>query len=82
MQFKLKKETIENLEAFSQMLNKSVDQIIEEALEEYFASAQDKLLKNSIEKENAQTNLSYDEFWDGVDIWFWLKVTLWYLKYI
>ncbi len=68
MQFKLKFETIKNLEAFSQMLNKSVDKIIEEALEEYFASTQEKLLKNTIEKENAQINLSYDEFWDGVDL--------------
>lgn len=68
MQFKLKAETIKNLEAFSQMLNKSVDKIIEEALEEYFASTQEKLLKDTIEKENAQINLSYDEFWDGVDL--------------
>ncbi len=68
MQFKLKSETIKNLEAFSQMLNKSVDKIIEEALEEYFASTQEKLLKDTIEKENAQINLSYDEFWDGVDL--------------
>ena len=68
MEFKLKAETIKNLEAFSQMLNKSVDKIIEEALEEYFASTQEKLLKDTIEKENAQINLSYDEFWDGVDL--------------
>ncbi len=68
MEFKLKSETIKNLEAFSQMLNKSVDKIIEEALEEYFASTQEKLLKDTIEKENAQINLSYDEFWDGVDL--------------
>ena len=38
------------------------------ALEEYFASTQEKLLKDTIEKENAQINLSYDEFWDGVDL--------------
>ena len=68
MQFKLKSETVKNLEAFSKMLNKSVDKIIEEALEEYFASTQEKLLKDTIEKENAQINLSYDEFWDGVDL--------------
>lgn len=68
MQFKLKSETVKNLEAFSEMLNKSVDKIIEEALEEYFASTQEKLLKDTIEKENAQINLSYDEFWDGVDL--------------
>ena len=68
MQFKLKSETVKNLEAFSEMLNKSIDKIIEEALEEYFASTQEKLLKDTIEKENAQINLSYDEFWDGVDL--------------
>ena len=68
MNFTLKTETIENLKIYSQMLNKSIDQIIEESLEEYFASAEEKLLKDSIEKENAQTNLSYDEFWDGIDI--------------
>ena len=68
MHFVLKSDTIKNLEEFSQMLNKSVDKIIEEALEEYFASTQEKLLKDTIEKENAQINLSYDEFWDGVDL--------------
>ena len=68
MQFKLKSDTVKNLEAFSEMLNKSVDKIIEEALEEYFASTQEKLLKDTIEKENARINLSYDEFWDGVDL--------------
>jgi len=68
MNFTLKTDTIENLKLYSQMLNKSVDEIIEEALEEYFASAEEKLLKDTIEKENAQTNLSFNEFWDGVDI--------------
>jgi len=66
--FTLKAETIENLKEFSKMLNKDIDQIIEEALENYFQAEQEKLLKDSVEKENAQTNLSYDEFWDGVDI--------------
>jgi len=41
---------------------------MEEALNNYFQAEQEKLLKESIDKENAQTNLSYDEFWDGVDI--------------
>jgi len=47
---------------------KDINEILEEALEEYFAAAQDRLLKDSIEKENAQTNLSFNEFWDGVDL--------------
>ena len=71
MNFKLKQETIENLKIYSQLLNKSIDEIIQEALEEYFASIdsiEEKLLKDSLEKEKAQTNLSFNEFWDGVDI--------------
>ena len=68
MNFKLKAETIENLKIYSQILNKSIDELIEEALDEYFASLEKKLLKDSIENENAQTNLSFNEFWDGVDI--------------
>jgi len=66
--FTLKAETIENLKEFSEMLNKDINQIMEEALNNYFQTEQEKLLKESIDKENAQTNLSYDEFWDGVDI--------------
>ncbi len=68
MNFKLKQKTIENLKVYSQILNKSIDELIEEALDEYFASLEERLLKDSIEKENAQTNLSFNEFWDGVDI--------------
>ena len=68
MNFKLKQKTIENLKIYSQILNKSIDELIEEALDEYFASLEERLLKDSIEKENAQTNLSFNEFWDGVDI--------------
>ena len=68
MNFKLKQKTIENLKIYSQILNKSINELIEEALDEYFASLEERLLKDSIEKENAQTNLSFNEFWDGVDI--------------
>ena len=68
MNFKLKQKTLENLKIYSQILNKSIDELIEEALDEYFASLEKKLLKDSIENENAQTNLSFNEFWDGVDI--------------
>ncbi len=68
MNFKLKQKTIENLKIYSQILNKSINELIEEALDEYFASLEERLLKDNIENENAQTNLSFNEFWDGVDI--------------
>ena len=68
MQIKLDSSIIEQLQTYSELLNKSSEQIIKEALEDYFANIQEKILKDSIEKENALTNLSYEEFWDGVDI--------------
>jgi len=68
MNFKLDSNTIEQLQTYSALLNKDIDTIIKEALEEYFVKSQEKLLKDTLEKENAMTNLSYDEFWDGVDL--------------
>jgi len=68
MNFKLDINTIEQLQTYSALLNKDIDTIIKEALEEYFVKSQEKLLKDTLEKENAMTNLSYDEFWDGVDL--------------
>ena len=66
--FKLKSYTAENLEIFSEILKKSPDTIIEEALERYFEEAHTELARKSMVDENAQTNLSYDEFWDGVEL--------------
>ncbi len=62
--FKLTDENIQNLEVFKSLLNKDENTMINEALELYFKDEAEKLqaLKDS------QTNLSYDEFWDDVDI--------------
>ncbi len=65
---KLKSYTLQNLEAFSQILDKTADEIVEEALESYFEAVQRELADRSTIDENAQTNLSYDEFWDGVEL--------------
>jgi len=64
----LRAETIENLQIFSEIVKKSPEQIIEEALYAYFDQVQKELMEKNLMDENAQTNLSYDEFWDGVDI--------------
>jgi predicted DNA-binding protein len=65
---RLRAETIENLHIFSEILKKSPEEIIEEALDAYFDQVQKELMEKNLMDENAQTNLSYDEFWDGVDI--------------
>ena len=64
----LKESTVENLQLFSKMLNKDVNQILEASLEQYFDSEQKRLMEKNIEDENAMTNLDYNEFWDDMDL--------------
>ncbi len=60
----LSRENEESLEAFKGLLNKDATTMINEALELYFKEEAEKL-----KDENAsQTNLSFDEFWNDVDI--------------
>ncbi len=66
--FELKSDTIENLMSFSDILQKDINTILEEALEEYFVSEQERLLEKNQSDENAMTNLDFDEFWEGVDV--------------
>ena len=57
-------ENTEALEAFKSLLNKDENTIINEALELYFIEESEKIKA----LENSQTNLSFNEFWDDVDI--------------
>jgi hypothetical protein len=66
--FILSNDNIENLTNFSEILKKDKTTIINEALQEYFVKKQEELLGNDPTGENAMTNLSYDEFWDDVDV--------------
>ena len=54
----------ENLAAFKALLNKDENSMINEALELYFREEAEKLKA----LEDSQTNLSFDEFWDDVEI--------------
>ncbi len=68
IKLELKQDTVDNLIAFSQLLHKDTNKILEEALEQYFDNAQKKLIEKGIEEDASMTNLDYDEFWDGLDI--------------
>ena len=68
IKLELKQDTVDNLMAFSQLLHKDTNKILEEALEQYFDNAQKKLIEKGIEEDATMTNLDYDEFWDGVDL--------------
>lgn len=68
LNFTLDAKMIEALKEYSELLKRPTDIIIKEALEDYFAKVEKELLEKAMADENAITNLSYDEFWDGVDI--------------
>ena len=67
IKFELKASVVEELEAFSQILNKSSSDILNEALENYFYKQQEILNKKNQDDESALTNLDYNEFWDDLD---------------
>ena len=64
----LRPETVENIEIYSQILGKSASDLVEEALQTYFSAIQAKMAQDSMMDDNAQTNLGYDEFWEGVEL--------------
>ena len=68
IKLELKHTTVENLKSFSEILKKDINTMLEEALEEYFESQQQKLMEKNLFDENAMTNLDFDEFWDDLDI--------------
>ncbi len=68
IKIEFKQTTVENLQAFSEILNKDVNTMLEEALEQYFESEQQKLMEKNQNDESAMTNLDFDEFWDDVDL--------------
>ena len=68
MIIEFKEATVENLQLYSELLDKDINTMLEEALELYFETQQKMLLEKNLENENMMTNLDYDEFWDGVDL--------------
>lgn len=68
IQIEFKQSTVDNLHLFSEMLNKDINTILEEALEQYFDNEQRKMMEKNISDDSAMTNLDFNEFWDDVDI--------------
>ncbi len=64
----LRPETAQSIELYSQILGKTPSDLVEEALQTYFSAIQAKMAQDSVMDDNAQTNLGYDEFWEGVEL--------------
>ncbi|MEN8147427.1 MAG: hypothetical protein ABFR02_07395 [Campylobacterota bacterium] len=56
-------QTLEKLAAFGELLKKDTQTMINEALEQYFEAREEELAQ-----QDPMTNLSFDEFWDDVDL--------------
>ncbi len=61
--FTLDAETTEKLTAFGKLLDKDASTMINEALEQYFEAKDEELAR-----QDPMTNLSYDEFWNDLDL--------------
>ncbi|MBU1669324.1 hypothetical protein KKC13_13015 [bacterium] len=68
IRLELKQNKLESLELYAELLNKDINTMLDEALELYFHTEQEKLLEKNQDDENALTNLDFDEFWNGVDL--------------
>ena len=68
LDFTLDSKLISSLFEYAELLKRPPELLIKEALEEYFVKVEKELLEKAMADENATTNLSYDEFWDGVDV--------------
>jgi len=56
-------KTAEQLAYYSQLLHKDTTTMVHEALEFYFVEEEKKL-----SEQDSMTNLSFDEFWDDLDL--------------
>jgi hypothetical protein len=68
MTITINNDNLDNIEIFKEILKKDESSMINEALEVYFQAQHKILLEKNIDDENTLTNLSYDEFWDDMDI--------------
>jgi len=59
---------IKKIETLALLTGKSPEEILNEALEGYIETQQEKLEEAERERRRKETTFTYDEFWDGVDV--------------
>jgi len=64
----ISQDRVEQLKLYAELLNKDINTILDEALEDYFLTKEKELLEKNLESESMLSNLDYNEFWDGVDL--------------
>ncbi len=64
----LNKTITDKIDALMLLTGKSQEEVMEEALDLYMQTQQKKAMEDELERQRKETTLSYDEFWDGVDL--------------
>jgi hypothetical protein len=67
MKFSLSQAMLEKIEAFSEILDKKPNTILNEALEGYFKEAEKMIMEKSMAEKDPDTDIGFDEFWGDVD---------------
>jgi hypothetical protein len=65
---RLRRDTFEALAAIAEAEKRDFDTLCQKALEEWLQAKARAELEKEMEEEARQNQLSYDEFWDGVDL--------------
>jgi len=66
--FELSAEMMEKLEAYGALLEKDSSTMLNEALNQYFADEEKRLLEQRMNEKDPDTDIGFDEFWADVDI--------------
>ena len=63
----LDSKMIEKIELLAELLKRSPEKVVDEALDLYLKVEREKQLEVELDEHKKETNLSYDEFWDDLD---------------
>jgi len=63
----LNAKMIEKIEVLAELLERSPEKVVDEALDLYLKVEREKQLEVELDEHRKETNLSYDEFWDDLD---------------
>ena len=58
---------VEKIDVLADLLKKSPETVLDEALDLYLKVEREKQLELELDAHKKETNLSYDEFWDDLD---------------
>jgi len=58
---------IEKIDVLAELLKKTPEKVLDEALDLYLKVEREKQLELELDEHKKETNLSYDEFWDDLD---------------